>query len=486
MKRIIIESYAIRNPYVGLGEFCMKLGRHIAAHAEELRTQHQIELYFIVPPKYKGCFGNQVHYLAVPKALRYILMAYPFRVDLFHMPHQYCHLKKICRAENVLMTIHDINFMYEKQGEKLDRSIRRFKNKLHLVSHLNYISQFAKTDTNAHFPAHFPNRVIYNGVTDLNSKAQASEAFASRLPEHFLFHISSLLPKKNIHLLVEMMKHLPEENLVIAGNWKSSYGQKLLGGKKTESYWLVHRNFFKTEIINGQMRVDLESFEKWYANQVKHKKVNGEDPGAELTKKSYSFRDAANLLGIHSSNLYEIWREEKLETFTVDFTKRIPIEVFEKWYENQIMYQKVGKMPTITDLQADFIPLHEAAALLGITKEKMSVITRASRFKDCFEIQVFEDKKWISKKSFQHFLNAQSVYQVVKMPGPVKQNNQESMETKEYISRSDAAALAGVTSGTITKWMQMERFSCVGAGKVLRINRKEFLQWLKEYQEGAG
>ncbi len=189
---------------------------------------------------------------------------------------------------------------------------------------------------------------------------------------------------------------------------------------------------------------------------------------------------------VHSAHLYEIWREEKLETFTVDFTKGIPIEVFEKWYENQIMYQKVGKMPTITDLQADFIPLHEAAALLGITKEKMSVITRASRFKDCFEIQVFEDKKWISKKSFQHFLNAQSVYQVVKEPGPVKQNNQESMETKEYISQSEAAALAGVTSGTITKWMQMERFSCVGAGKVLRINRKEFLQWLKEYQEGAG
>ena len=59
-------------------------------------------------------------------------------------------------------------------------------------------------------------------------------------------------------------------------------------------------------------------------------------------------------------------------------------------------------------------------------------------------------------------------------------------ETKQYISRQEAAELAGVTASTITKWMQMERFSCVGAGKVLRINRKEFLQWLKEYQEGAG
>lgn len=97
--------------------------------------------------------------------------------------------------------------------------------------------------------------------------------------------------------------------------------RRLLGLKKTDSYWLVHRNFFQTYIVNGQMRVDIASFEKWYANQVKHKKVNGAEPGAELMKSSYSFRDAANLLGIHSSNLYEIWRDQNLKTITVDFTK---------------------------------------------------------------------------------------------------------------------------------------------------------------------
>ena len=147
--------------------------------------------------------------------------------------------------------------------------------------------------------------------------------------------------------------------------------------------------------------------EIWYANQVKHKKVNGEEPGAELMKSSYSFRDAANLLGIHSSNLYEIWRDQNLKTITVDFTKRIPIEVFEEWYEHQIMYQKVGRMPTITDLE------------------------------------------------------------------------------KDYIRLQDAAALAGVTSGTITKWIQMEHFSSAGAGKALRIHWNEFLKWLKEYQEAT-
>ena len=106
--------------------------------------------------------------------------------------------------------------------------------------------------------------------------------------------------------------------------------RRLLGVKKTESYWLVHRNFFKTELVGGRMRVDVESFEKWYANQVKHKKVNGEAPGKELVRSSYSFREAANLLGVNSSNLYEIWKKNGLKTILVDFVMRIPMEEFER------------------------------------------------------------------------------------------------------------------------------------------------------------
>lgn len=39
--------------------------------------------------------------------------------------------------------------------------------------------------------------------------------------------------------------------------------RKLLGLKKTESYWLVHRNFFRTDIVAGQMQIDVASFEEW-------------------------------------------------------------------------------------------------------------------------------------------------------------------------------------------------------------------------------
>lgn len=58
--------------------------------------------------------------------------------------------------------------------------------------------------------------------------------------------------------------------------------RKMLGLGKTDSYWLVHKNCFETIIVNGKMRIVIDSFEKWYANQIKHAKVDGPPPGEEL------------------------------------------------------------------------------------------------------------------------------------------------------------------------------------------------------------
>ena len=255
--------------------------------------------------------------------------------------------------------------------------------------------------------------------------------------------------------------------------------RKLLGLKKTEGYWLVHREFFKTEIIGGMMRVDIESFEKWYANQVKHKKVDGEEPGRELIKGSYSFQDAANLLGVNNACLYEIWKREERKTIKVDFVKRIPKEEFENWLSEQTVYKKSDRIPTISDMEKGYIRFKETARLLNIQEDTMLKLIRTSKYKAFFEVRVFNNKKWISKKSFRLFLNAQNEYRIT--------DNDENtspddliIETKEYISRNEAAELAGVKASTITKWIQAEAFPCVGAGKVLRIKRADFLAWLNE------
>jgi hypothetical protein len=70
----------------------------------------------------------------------------------------------------------------------------------------------------------------------------------------------------------------------------------LLGLGKTERYWLLHKGYFKTTKVNGKNWIDISSFETWYANQIKYRKVDGEEPGRSLREWSYSVRDIAALL----------------------------------------------------------------------------------------------------------------------------------------------------------------------------------------------
>ena len=108
--------------------------------------------------------------------------------------------------------------------------------------------------------------------------------------------------------------------------------QHLLGLGKTDSYWLLHKNFFEVILINDKMRIVISSFEKWYANQVKYHKVNGPPPGEELCKRSYSILEVAEILKVNSDTVYTLIRQGKLKAETVGFWMRIPKEEFERWY----------------------------------------------------------------------------------------------------------------------------------------------------------
>ena len=289
----------------------------------------------------------------------------------------------------------------------------------------------------------------------------------------------------------QIEQHQNEQEQVLRRTMSVPEMRKLLGLKKTESYWLVHRKFFKTEIIGGTMRIDLESFEKWYDNQVKYKKAGGEKPGKELREKSYSFKEAANILGIHDCDLYDIWKNEKLEYITVDFVRRIPVDIFEKWYADQDVYRKVTHIPTAEELENDYICLQDASDLLGISREKLAKIASSEEIGRLLDSTICNNKRWITRKSFQLFLNAQNVYYIMNDGDKqeesqlLQENETLSLEIKEYISRQDAAELAGVSVSTVTKWMQSGEFQCVGAGKVLRVHRQQFLDWLNEHREGV-
>lgn len=236
----------------------------------------------------------------------------------------------------------------------------------------------------------------------------------------------------------------------------------------------------KQEFYAGMEKQEPEKKEMHRLNQVAIRMV--EMP--PLFSEEPMNGPAAAVKVIHDCDLYDIWKNEKLEYITVDFVRRIPVDIFEKWYADQDVYRKVTHIPTAEELENDYICLQDAADLLGISREKLAKIARSEEIGRLLDSTICNNKRWITRKSFQLFLNAQNVYYILD-DGDEQEKDTVSLEIKEYISRQEAAELAGVSVSTVTKWMQSGEFQCVGAGKVLRVHRQQFLNWLNEHREGV-
>ena len=119
---------------------------------------------------------------------------------------------------------------------------------------------------------------------------------------------------------------------------------KSLGLGKTESYWLVHKEQFETRFVAGKMRVMVESFERWYANQLHYKKISGELPGKELLKRTMTVPTMAKLLGIKEANAYELIHRLHFRSVKTEYSsQRLLIDkaTFNEWLKKQTHYKLV-------------------------------------------------------------------------------------------------------------------------------------------------
>lgn len=119
---------------------------------------------------------------------------------------------------------------------------------------------------------------------------------------------------------------------------------KSLGLGKTESYWLVHKEQFETRLVAGKMRVMVESFERWYANQLHYKKLSGELPGKELLKRTMTVPTMAKLLGIKEANAYELIHRLHFRSVKTEYSsQRLLIDkaTFNEWLKKQTHYKIV-------------------------------------------------------------------------------------------------------------------------------------------------
>jgi len=268
---------------------------------------------------------------------------------------------------------------------------------------------------------------------------------------------------------------------------------KLLGLKKTDRYWLVHKNVFESKEIAGKIRINIASFEKWYANQIKYHKVTGEEPGKELKSWSYSVKEVADLLGVDEYLVYDLLKKNQMEAVIVDYWKRIPKESFQNWYKSQSRYRTKEDREKDALLEDATITMPEMAQLLGTTRSAVYTILDNPKYSHFFEFIVIAEKKRITKESFQKFLEGQDRYKL----DPSNDYEELAQEQNialanfrrkklsqtgirgsngniKYLTFDEASYLAKVSRSMINKWADTGKFTVIKVGSRVRIRRDEF------------
>lgn len=233
-KKILIDLEKIKDPYSGLGQFCLQLKKFF--------DHSHLKVQYFIPKR--------------PKLYKYFPFLIP-KCDIFHALHQDCPYVPFAKKTKYILTIHDLNALYEEKRErKKQQFLKELGKKIKRANHLIFISEFTKSETMRFFSLENKNSsVIYNGHT-----LPEISALPLFIPaKKFLFSIGTIVPKKNIHTIIEMMAFLPDFHLVIAGTTFHLYAQELI--HKVQNGPLKDQITFVGTISNEEKRWYFEHTE---------------------------------------------------------------------------------------------------------------------------------------------------------------------------------------------------------------------------------
>ena len=222
MGKVLIDLSILKHLNCGLGQVAYNYAKYYQAHAKDF----DYEVHLLVPKKYVNAFGSDVHY----HVNRAIFRSFPFLLphfDVWHSIHQLTRQTPSRRSTQTILTIHDLNFLYEKKGAVKEKYIRKLTSKIKRADRITCISNFAKNDVETNFQIGHPIEVIYNGVEFLSPESEKQPNLPVADNKKFLFTIGQILPKKNFHTLLDAMKLMPEYNLFIAGKNSTDYAKMI-------------------------------------------------------------------------------------------------------------------------------------------------------------------------------------------------------------------------------------------------------------------
>ena len=201
--------------------------------------------------------------------------------------------------------------------------------------------------------------------------------------------------------------------------------RKILGLGKTESYYLIRKNYFDVITVGGKMRVKIDSFEKWYASQCRYKKIDGSPPGLDYGE-TMSVQEVADTLGIPNSTAHDLVCRERFASKKIDGLLRIDKDSFDAWYISQTRYTKVDRTPNGQTI-GHTMSAKEMAEMLGVPLRNTGYYLTK---KGVFKTLLVEGQLRVDVESFEEWYSGQSRYKKTSDRNGGKSNGINSQKKK--------------------------------------------------------
>lgn len=223
-RKILIDLRFLRNLYYGFGQLSLYYGEYLKDHANKIAD---LDITVLVPKKFVGKFGNHIKYIETKP----IYKLFPFLIthfDVWHSITQTPRYFSIDPSCSKIMTIHDLNFLYELSPEKAQKRLKRLQENIKKCDQLTAISYFTLDEVEKKIKtSNIPIHVNYVGLRDISIDLAYKPHFITNNTSKFFFTIGQVSEKKNFHVLIDLMELMPEYNLYICGQDGGEYAQMI-------------------------------------------------------------------------------------------------------------------------------------------------------------------------------------------------------------------------------------------------------------------
>ena len=223
-RKVVFDATSLRYLHTGLGQVSF----HFLQQWARLNPP-DFRLHALIHPGQKslvpqGVRIERAHYLR-RHSTPFIQQFLYFGCDLWHMSTENTRLTGIPHRVPLILTIQGLHFLDEETGPKAELELKKVQKLADRASIITVASKYTEDLVRNKLDIRGKAIEIIPYGVSVGPSSDSPPAWAPSSP--FLFSVATFFERKNLHVLLPMMKHLPEYKLIMAGDTNRSYGGEI-------------------------------------------------------------------------------------------------------------------------------------------------------------------------------------------------------------------------------------------------------------------